>query len=353
MENRTNWFEGRIPLGELRAFLRRKVVPAHRHTFWYLFGGLTLLFFVVQLVSGVLLSLYYQPTPATAYESVARISDEIQFGWIVRGIHHWSAHLLVFCSLVHMASKYFFVAYRKPREGTWISGVILLGVVLGFAFTGYLLPWTTEGYFATLIGVEIPASMPLVGEVIARVLRGGDYVDGATLTRVFSLHAIILPLVSLVLIAFHLIQNQYTGSAVPKGERGSGGIPFSPDFIYRDALAWIAGIMFLLTLVLFFPVSTTQKADILASPPEGIRPEWYFIPLYQTIKWLPGSILGVNTEILINIATSVFILSLILLPWIHKNRDETITGVDRVFRVVGITGIFYVVLTMVIAYTMP
>jgi len=350
MEERKRWFDGRIPIGELSTFLRRKVVPAHRYTFWYLFGGLTLLFFILQAISGVLLSLYYQPTPAGAHESVTRITDQVSFGWIVRGIHHWSAHLLVFCALVHMVSKYFFVAYRKPREGTWISGVLLLGLVLGFAFTGYLLPWSTEGFFATLIGLEIPASMPFVGDLITRVLRGGEYVDAVTLTRIFSLHAIVLPLVTLIFILFHLIQNQYTGSAVPKGVRESGKIPFSPDFIYRDALAWITGIMVLLTFVFFFPPGIGTKADILASPPEGIRPEWYFIPLFQTIKWLPGTLLGINTEIFINLCVLLAFTGLVLLPWLHRPRGEVITIRDRVFRVLGVSGILYFILTLVFGY---
>jgi len=350
VSDRIKWFDGRIPVRELTGFLRKKIVPVHGQTFWYLFGGLTLLFFAVQLVTGVLLSLYYQPTPGTAHESIDHITNNVEFGWLVRGLHRWAAHLVVFCTLVHMASKYFFVAYRKPREATWISGVILLGIVLGFAFTGYLLPWTTEGYFATQIGIEIPGTMPVVGGFITRLLRGGEYVDGVTLTRVFSLHAIILPLISMLVILFHLIQNQYTGSAIPKGIKLDRGIPFLPDFLYRDALAWLLGIMVLFSITLLFPVETGAKADILASPPVGIRPEWYFIPLYQTIKWLPGTILGINTDILVNGAAGGITLALLLLPWIHRSADERITGVDQTFRIIGITGLIYFTGTILFAW---
>jgi len=332
-------------------FLRNKKVPAHRYTFWYLFGGLTLFFFSVQLVTGLLLSLYYQPTPATAYDSVARITNEVNFGWLVRGAHRWSAHLLVFCTLVHMASKYFFTAYRKPREGTWISGVVLLGIVLGFAFTGYLLPWTTEGYFATQIGIEIPATMPVVGTLISQLLRGGsEYVDGVTLTRIFSIHAILLPLVSIVLILFHLIQNQYTGSATPRGVLEAGAVPFMPDFLYRDALAWLVGTMVLMTLSIMVPVGVGEKADILASPPEGIRPEWYFIPLFQTIKWLPGTLMGINTEIIVNMGVMAGVLCLLFLPFLHRPGDGQTAGVDRVVRIIGVTGILYFTITVVTAW---
>jgi|SRR3990172_5523567 len=353
MSDPMKWFDGRIPLRELSAFLRRKIVPGHGQMFWYLFGGLTLLFICIQLVTGILLSLYYQPTPETAFESVARITNNVNFGWLIRGIHRWSAHLVVFCVLVHMASKYFFVAYRKPREATWISGMMLLGIVVGFAFTGYLLPWTKEGYFATQIGIEIPGSMPLVGGFIARFLRGGEYVDGVTLTRVFSLHAVILPLISLAIILFHLIQNQYTGSALPKGRRPGREIPFLPDFLYRDTLAWIVGIMVLLTCSLIFPIETGLKADTLASPPEGIRPEWYFIPLYQTIKWLPAYILGLNTEIFINAGVGCLVMALFLLPWIHRTREEIFSGTDRTFRIIGIAGLLYFIVTVVYSWLVP
>lgn len=340
------WLDDRIPLHKILKFLGNKTVPRHRYTFHYLFGGLALMFFAIQLLSGLLLTLYYIPTPEAAHESVRRIMNEVSFGWLMRSIHHWSAHLMVLMTLVHLAGKYFFQAYRAPREITWFSGIILLTLVLGFAFTGYLLPWDMKGYFATQIGTEIPRSVPLLGEWLVDILRGGEYIDGTTLTRIFSLHAIILPVVTVLVIVFHLIQNQHTGSGSPRGVEVRGGIPFYPDFMYRDLIAWICGLLILLSVVMLFPVPLGEKADIFASPPVGIRPEWYFLPLFQTIRMLPGSILGVDTDFLVNIGVAGILGWVICLPWLHKESSSEST--HRFYRMLGVASILYFIITAVL-----
>ncbi len=154
------WLDERIYLSSFQKFLRNKMVPNHRHTVWYLFGGLTLFFFIVQIVTGVLLLLYYKSTPETAYESVKHIITEVPYGNLVRSIHVWSAHFMIAAVVIHMFSVYFMKAYRKPREAMWLSGFVLLMLTLGFGFTGYLLPWDTTAFFATQIGTEIPRSIP-------------------------------------------------------------------------------------------------------------------------------------------------------------------------------------------------
>lgn len=359
------WISDRTPLGAGIEFLRRKQVPVHRHAGWYLAGGLTLLFFLVQIVSGVLLTLYYQPVPERAHESVASIMTEVRFGWVVRAVHKWSSHLVILFAVVHLLSKFFFRAYRPPRELTWVSGVLLLLILLGFAFTGHLLPWDTTGYFATQIGTEIPRSLPMIGPLVVGMLRGaGEYVDGATLTRMYSLHTVILPLLALGLIGFHILMNQYTGSASPAGVRATRTIPFLPDFVHRDALAWIGGVLLLFTLVLWFPPVLGPKADILASPPPGIHPEWYFLPLFQAINLLPGTIGGLNTEIFVNAGVGIFLALLILLPWIDRSpgsRDDrsggTVAseevggpGLRPYIRTLGIVAILYGLFSIILTY---
>ena len=153
------WLDERLHLSSLIQFLSRKSVPRHKHSFWYIFGGLALFFFLVQLITGVLLLLYYSPTPETANESVRFIESQVPYGWFVRSLHAWSANLMVATVLVHLFSTYFMRAYRRPRELMWVSGLTLLLVVLGFGFTGYLLPWDTTAYFATQIGTEIPRTI--------------------------------------------------------------------------------------------------------------------------------------------------------------------------------------------------
>ncbi len=334
------WLAERVPSGELILFLRRKTVPEHRHTPWYLFGGLTLFFFLIQLISGTLLTIYYSPAPETAHESVTEIVQSVGYGWFVRGVHVWSSHLLIFCALVHLTSKYFFRAYRKPRELTWLSGVLLMLILFGFAFTGHLLPWDTTGYFATQIGTEIPGTLPFVGPILVKLIRGaGEYVDAETLTRMYSLHTVILPMISMIFIFFHLVLSQFSGSASPAEARVKGQIPFLPDFIIRDGLAWLLGLMILFTVSIFFPPVLGPKADIFASPPPGIKPEWYFLPLFQVIRVLPGTIAGIASEVLVNLTVAVLLGGIICLPWFDRGNGRILRFIGLVFLLFNITAI--------------
>jgi cytochrome b6 len=167
----TAWLDERVNLGEIREFVRHKVVPVHRHTVWYYFGGMTLFLFAIQVCTGILLLLYYRPSAEEAYESVQFIVTEVQFGWLIRSIHSWSANLMIATLMIHLFSVYFTRAYRKPRELTWVTGMFLFGIALFFGFSGYLLPWNTLAYFATKVGTDVAGQVPLVGHLIMRILR--------------------------------------------------------------------------------------------------------------------------------------------------------------------------------------
>jgi cytochrome b6 len=324
--------------------LREKSVPDHRFTLWYLFGGLTLFFFGVQAVSGLLLTFYYQPSPESAYESVSRIMGEASFGWFVRAVHVWSSHLLIFSALIHMTSKYFFRSYRHPRSAAWGSGVALILILLGFAFTGHLLPWDVTGYYATQIGTDITAAVPVMGALLAGFLRGGsEYVDGMTLTRMYSLHTVVLPFLAFLILIFHILMNLLRESASPDVVPVRGQIPFYPDFLYRNAFAWLLGAMLLFTMSIYFPVFSGPKVDVFAAPPPGIRPEWYFLPLFQSIRLLPGTIGGLDTELAVIIAVLALVAALFALPWLDR-------GNGRLLRVIGIVFIVYNVTAIIITY---
>ena len=215
------WLMERLPLAAAAGFLSSKEVPRHKHTIWYYFGGLTLFFFCVQIVTGILLAAYYQPAPEHAYESIQTIVNTVPHGWLIRSLHAWSAHLMVGMLFVHMFSVFLLKAYRKPRELMWLSGVALLLLVLGFGFTGYLLPWDTKAYFATLIGTEVPKSLPFLGAWGVSLIKGAGYVGEETLTRMYSLHVTVLPLISLLVVTFHLLVNQYSGVSIPPGTERS------------------------------------------------------------------------------------------------------------------------------------
>src|SRR5512146_1547449 len=150
-----NRLDERFGWAELIAPLKKKTVPQHRLSYWYFLGGITLFLFFVQIATGILLLLYYRPSSNEAFESVQYIMTQVQFGWLIRSIHSWSANLMIFTAFAHMFSVLFLKAYRKPRELTWISGVILLVLAMGFGFSGYLLPWNTLAFFATKVGTDI------------------------------------------------------------------------------------------------------------------------------------------------------------------------------------------------------
>src|SRR5581483_8152920 len=190
------WLDDRAGLAPVRELIHKKAVPVHRHTIWYYFGGMTLFLFVVQVITGVLLLLYYRPSAENAFESVQFIMAEVKFGWLVRSIHSWSANLMIATMFIHMFSVYFMKAYRPPRELTWVTGALLLFIILGFGFSGYLLPWNKLAFFATKVGTEITGVVPVIGGVMVRFLRGGDDVTGATLTRFFGFHVAVLPAIT-------------------------------------------------------------------------------------------------------------------------------------------------------------
>ncbi len=343
------WLQERLPLTELGRFLSDKNVPRHRYTFWYVFGGLTGFFLVVQFITGILLALYYHPAPETAYESVKTIINDVPHGWLIRSIHVWSANLMIVSILIHMFSVFLMKAYRKPRELMWITGVVLLLIVLGFAFTGYLLPWDTRAYFATLIGTEVPKSIPVLGPWGVSLLKGSEEIGAATLSRMFTIHTILLPITVIFLAGLHILLNQIYGVTVPPGVNERGSIPFAPNFVYRDLTTWTIGLAALLTLSILQPWELGEKADPYASAPPGIKPEWFFWPLYQTLRMVPAKILSVNGEFVVNILVGLAIGFWAVVPFI--DRPSTAHRVGGVMTGVGVFAILYLLVTIVLAYS--
>ena len=232
------WLSERLPLEEVGSAIRHKTVPQHRYSLLYYLGGMTLFFFGVQVVTGILLLLYYRPSAGEAYDSVQFIMTRVPFGWLIRSIHSWSANLMIGAAFAHLFSVLFLKAYRRPRELTWISGVLLLFLAMGFGFTGYLLPWNQLAFFATRVGTEISSAIPGIGPSIVRFLRGGSDVTGATLTRFYGVHVAVLPALTTLLLVTHLLLVQYHGMSVPpsveeqarRDNRPVPAMPFVPHF---------------------------------------------------------------------------------------------------------------------------
>lgn len=202
METLFTWLDKRLGLSEIfNAVLDRKVPKVN---WWFTLGSASLFLALVQGVTGIMLSVYYVPSPDHAYDSITYIMNEVQFGWLIRGIHHWGASLLVLVVFLHMLRVFFYGAYKYPRELTWITGVFLLLATLGMGFTGYLLPWNQRSYWATVVGTEIAGTIPGIGRFITRVLRGGSDLSAVTLVRFFSMHVWIIPALVLVILSVHL-----------------------------------------------------------------------------------------------------------------------------------------------------
>jgi cytochrome b6 len=347
------WVDRRIGLADLEYLARKKQVPIHRHTIWYYFGGMTLFLFAIQVATGILLLFYYRPSAEEAYESVQFLMAEVEFGWLIRSLHAWAANLMILTLFVHLFSVLLLAAYRPPREVTWFSGVVLMGLAMGFGFTGYLLPWNELAYFATKVGTEIGGAVPLVGSFLRRLLRGGDEVTGATLTRFYGIHVAVLPALTGALVGLHLFLVQKHGMSVPPDvERADGPartMPFVPNFLLRDMVGWLAAVAGLAALAAFFPAELGRKADPFLPAPIGIRPEWYFMFMFQTLKYLPARILGIDGEVVGVLGFGLGGLFLLLIPVLDRRaaRGER----SPLFFWIGIAIIVYILVLTYLGYT--
>ena len=347
------WLDKRFNLSPLIDFMRHKQVPVHRQSIWYYMGGVTLFLFIIQVFTGILLLFYYQPGVNSAYESVGFIMTKVSFGWLFRSIHSWSANLMVFFIFVHMFSTFFTRAFRKPRELTWVTGFVLLGLALFFGFSGYLLPWNELAFFATKVGTDIAAAVPLVGEAIKIVLRGGDDVTGATLLRFYAFHVAMIPALFTIFISLHLLFVQRQGMHEPEHianlpQERKKMIAFFPNFILRDALLWLVVLNILLFLAVYFPWELGVKADPFVPAPEGIRPEWYFMFMFQTLKILPAHILFIEGEVF-----GVLFFALIAIAWLLVPFWEKYTKPEKSFTpmiIIGSVAILFIFIMTVIGY---
>lgn len=344
------WLYDRLGLEPFSTLAREKEVPLHRHTVWYYLGGMTLFLFVVQVITGILLLLYYRPSADNAFESVQFIMTDVHFGWLVRSIHSWSANLLIGTMFAHMFSVYLLKAYRPPRELTWFSGSLLLFIVLAFGFSGYLLPWNKTAFFATKVGTQIAGVVPLVGHFMLRFLRGGDEVTGATLTRFYGFHVAILPAVTTVVLGTHLWLVQRHGMSVPPSLEGKNtqSRKFMPNFLLRDAMGWLVALGVLAALAAIFPWELGVKADPFAPAPVGIKPEWFFLFMFQTLKYLPAKVGAVDGDVLGILAFGFAGLFWLVVPFLDRRAGAG--RISTLFTIAGVVALVYIVGMTIVGY---
>jgi quinol-cytochrome oxidoreductase complex cytochrome b subunit len=344
-----DWLDRRYDLTTLMGAMLHVEIPRSVRT--YYLGGITLFFFIVQVITGILLAIYYQPSPNTAYNSILFIMNEVNFGWLIRSIHAWGANLMVIFCALHLLRVFFQGAYKLPREITWTSGFLLLAVTLGFGFTGYLLPWDQRAFWATTVGSEIAGAVPVIGEQLLVFLRGGPQVTGRTLSRFFGVHVLVLPAAVIALLAAHLTLIHQQGLADPDSDidepvklkeetsppvepKKKRLLPFFPNYVLDEVIAWYAMLAILVILASMFPAGLEEPADPLRTP-EHAKPEWYFLFLYQGLKLVPRTV-GV-------LAPMVGALLLFILPFIDRNPHRNPRK-----RLVGITIAFIILIAIIV-----
>jgi ubiquinol-cytochrome c reductase cytochrome b subunit len=337
-----DWLEARIGWRGLKATLLDREVP-DRLTWWHTLGSATLAVFTVQVVTGIVLATFYSASPDHAYNSIEYIQHEVASGALLRGIHHWAASAMVILIIAHMIRVFAMGAYKYPREVNWLLGVILLILVLGFSFTGYLLPWDQKAYWATAVGTSIAGTTPVIGSILVTVLRGGGELGAATLSRFYAFHVLLLPALLGIVVLLHLGLVVKQGIAPrPKAlEEGSpprtddpgypayyndayratkrGGVRFYPDIVGKDAVASSLVILLIVTLAwkLGAPLEPPADPTDTAYIP---MPEWYFLPLYQLLKLVPGSL---ESFVAVGIP-GVLILTLVLLPILDRRHPRNL-----------------------------
>jgi quinol-cytochrome oxidoreductase complex cytochrome b subunit len=268
----------RLPIDQaLRKALRRRL-PAYvgwRHAL----GGVTYLLFIILVVTGVSLALYYRPSAQEAYPSIQHIISDVSFGWLIRDLHVWSANLIVLALLAHMARVFFAAAYKPPRETSWFVGLLLLFVVLTFGATGYLLPWDQWAYWTVTIVLDTVERVPVLGGPLVRALRGDVVVSGGTLSRFFALHVIILPWIAFALLGFHFMVVRRHGIAPPAAsgeEDGDTGVPFFPDHLLRSFIVSVLVLAIVISLAALYPRPVGDPASSFR-PPDELVSTWIVV----------------------------------------------------------------------------
>jgi quinol-cytochrome oxidoreductase complex cytochrome b subunit len=281
------WFHERLPISQadLRE-LTNEPVPNHLKRWWFCLGGTPAYLFVVQIVTGILLAFYYQPSASTAYESVSNITHNVAYGWYFRSVHKWGATLMIAAVILHQMRVYFTGAYRKPREINWMIGMCLLLCTLLIGFTGYSLVYEQLSFWGATVAANISDTVPFVGPLAKRMLLAGDSYNANTLPRFYILHAALLPVTLILLLMVHIGILRLQGVTEFQFEDEPPGAPkefnFFPDHFYTELIIGLVLMIVLSVMATVLPATMGPRADPLITP-EEIKPEWFF---YVSFRWL-------------------------------------------------------------------
>jgi ubiquinol-cytochrome c reductase cytochrome b subunit len=328
-----DWIEHRTGLETLvRNFLYEEI-PASAG--WHqVLGSVALFCFLVQAFTGVMLAFNYAPTPGDAYNSVKYIMTELTCGRMIRGLHHWGASTMIVVVVLHMIQVFLWGAYKKPREATWVVGCVLLLITLAFGLTGYLLPWDNRAYWGTVVTTQIAALAPGAGPYVVRLMGADGGVGVVTFSRFYALHTLLLPLGIVHLIAFHIYLVRKHGVTPAPEDEFRPKKRFFPEQVFKDTVAAFVAFIIIFSLA----VAARVPLDRLADPTDTTyvpRPDWYFLFLFQTLKFFEGPLEVVGAVILPNLA----IAGLFLVPFLDRSRVKRITQRGFAMGIVGIAAI--------------
>ncbi len=337
----TRWIRERLPIdGDQLREWTNEPVPNHLKRWWFCLGGTPAYLFAVQIATGILLAFYYEPAPATAYESVRYITETATYGWYLRSLHKWAATMMIAAVILHQMRVYFTGAYRKPREINWMVGMCLLICTLLTGFTGYSLVYEQLSYWGATVGANITDTVPIIGGFMKRMLLAGDGYNERTLSRFFILHGAVLPATMILLLLIHITILRLQGVSELKfaNERGDRPQHFSffPDHFYTEVTIGLVLMILLSALATVLPATMGPKADPLSTP-EVIKPEWFFYVTFRWLKLFSGTVAVLSTGLIV--------FTMFLWPFIdgwirRKTRASEASvwiGIVAVITIIGMT----------------
>jgi ubiquinol-cytochrome c reductase cytochrome b subunit len=351
LKNLFDWLDDRTGFRAGRHHLLDEPIPPGTG-WWFTTGSILLFLLGVQLITGIVLTMYYVPSTEHAYDSVRFIMDRVAFGHVLRGLHFFGASFIVIAAVVHMLRVVVTGSYKKPREVTWLTGVVLLLVILGFALTGYLLPWDQKAYWATTVTINIARTGPM-GEYVAGLMRGGSALGALTLLRWYTAHVFLLPACLIGFVVAHLYLMRRHGISGPIEPKKGRATAFYPYHAIKDTIVVAAVFALLLT----FAIHYRAPLDAVADPSDASyvpRPEWYFLSLFEMLKFFPGKLEPIGTQIVPALVVGL----LLLLPFLDRKRDRhplkrPIVMAGFILVLGGITGLTYRGLHDIPAKTAP
>lgn len=342
MDKFIGWIDDRFPLTKMWNEHLAEYYAPKNFNFWYFFGSLALLVLVIQIVSGIFLTMHYKPDGAQAFASVEYIMRDVPYGWLIRYIHSTGATAFFVVVYLHMLRGLMYGSYKQPRELIWLFGMFIYLCLMAEAFMGYLLPWGQMSYWGAQVIISLFSAIPVIGDDLTLWIRGDFVISDATLNRFFALHVIALPLVLVFLVIAHIIalhevgSNNPDGVEIKKNKDANGvpldGIPFHPYYTVKDIVGVVVFLFFFSVVMFYFPDGggyLLEHANFIASDPlktpEHIAPVWYFTPFYAILRAVPDKLMGVG-------AMFAAIALLFFMPWIDRCKVKSVRYRSSIYK---------------------